>query len=319
MKLLYPTSLELDLETLEGALKDLPVELYPYDVRARLPEEHEDAEVLVTWGNDAEMLRDAAARLRRLRWIQSLAAGPNDVLAAGFPEGVVVTSGSGLHDRTVAEHTLGMLLLAARRFHEMRDAQHERRWPGHLGGLQPDKPKGDFRTLEDADVLIWGFGRIAQRLAPLLANLGAKVWGVARRAGERGGFEVFTERDLPALLPRTDALVMILPSSPETRHALTREHLKLLPRHAWLVNVGRGDTVDEGALVAALRAGEIAGAALDVFETEPLPESSPLWELPNVFISPHAAGGRPRGAEALIARNVRRFLEGEGLENVMSR
>lgn len=315
MKLLYPTSLELnpDAFTLPG------VDLYPYDAHAQLPDVHTDADALVTWGNSAEMLQDAAARLDRLRWIQSLAAGPNDVLAAGFPERVQVTSGSGLHDHTVAEHTLGLLLVAARRFFEMRDAQRQRVWPGHLGGLQPDRPKGDFRTLQGAHILVWGFGSIGQRLAPFLKMLGANVTGAARSAGTRSGFPVVAADRLPELLPQTDALVMILPSSEATRHALSSELLARLPRHAWVVNVGRGSTVDEGALAEAVREGRLGGAALDVFETEPLPESSPLWALDNVIVSPHAAGGRPQGAEALLRGNLERFLAGEPLKNLVER
>ncbi len=313
MKLLYPTSTDLDLAALPQE-----VEAHPYEVDQKLPAEHEDAEVLVVWGNTPEMLSGAAQRLTKLRWIQSLAAGPDKVLGAGFDSEITVTSGSGLHDRTVAEHTLGLLLVAARRFHLMRDAQRETRWPGELGGVQPVKPEGDFRTLEDANVTIWGFGSIAQTLAPFLAMLGAKVTGVARSEGERAGFPVRREEDLAALLPQTDALVMILPSNEATKHALSGETLGQLPAHAWLVNVGRGDTVDEAALARALREGTLAGAVLDVFETEPLPSDSPLWDLDNAFISPHAAGGRPRGAADLIRRNVERYLAGEELENVVS-
>lgn len=312
MKLLYPTSLELDTPKLEG----FSISLQPYDVTAPLPPEHHDADILVTWGNSAAMLEDAAKHLQ-LRWVQSLAAGPNDVLAAGFSPQVVITSGSGLHDHTVAEHTLGLLLNAARRFYEMRDFQNARRWPGQLGGPQPDRPTDSFRTLEDARILVWGFGNIALTLAPFLKALGSQVRGVARSAGVRDGTETFTEDALPALLPETDALVMILPGSDATRHALSAERLALLPAHAWVVNVGRGSSVDERALVAALHAEKLGGAALDVFETEPLPETSPLWDAPNLIVSPHAAGGRPQGAEALIAENLRRFLAGQPFKNMV--
>jgi phosphoglycerate dehydrogenase-like enzyme len=201
----------------------------------------------------------------------------------------------------------------------MRDAQREHAWPGHLGGLQPIKPRGDFRTLDGAKLLVWGFGSIAARLAPLLTALGAEVEGVARSSGTRHGYPVHAEEDLGGLLPHCDALVMILPSTPSTRHALEAERLSRLPAHAWLVNVGRGDTVDERALVEALQEGHIAGAALDVFEEEPLPESSPLWEMSNVIISPHAAGGRPVGAAGLILRNLERLRSEQPLENVVDR
>ncbi|KAL8335201.1 hypothetical protein RB598_009413 [Gaeumannomyces tritici] len=314
MKLLYPTSLRLDVPSLEG----FGVSLHPYDVKKPIPEELVDAEVLITWTNTADNLKDAAKRLTKLRWIQSLAAGPNDVLGAGFdPAKIKITTGSGLHDHTVAEHALGLLLLAARRFDEMRDYQLKRQWPGHLGGPQPDRPADRFTSLRGANVVVWGFGNIAKTLTPLLVGLGAKVTGVARSAGVRDGVEVYGEDKLPELLPRADALVMILPGSDSTRHALNADRLRLLPRHAWLVNVGRGTSVDEDALVAALKKGELGGAALDVFETEPLPEPSPLWDAPNVFVSPHAAGGRPQGAEDLIAYNLRRFLAGQDLKNTI--
>lgn len=311
MKLLYPTSVPLDVQSLQG----FSVSLHPYDVKAPFPEDLIDAEILVTWSNSADNLKDAASRMKNLRWIQSLAAGPNDVLGAGFDASkITVTTGVGLHDHPVAEHALGLLLCGARRFYEMRDYQLQSKWPGHLGG---SFPRSDFTTLRGSRVLIWGFGSIAKTLAPILTALGAEVRGVARSAGVRNGVEVFSEDKLPELLPQTDALVMILPGSASTNNALNAERLKLLPKHAWLVNVGRGTSVDEDALVDALEKGEIAGAALDVFKTEPLPESSRLWKAPNCVISPHAAGGRPEGSTELIADNLRRFLASQPLKNVI--
>lgn len=314
MKLLYPTSLALNTSLLEG----FSVSLHAYDVKTPIPEDLIDAEILVTWANAASNLKDAASRMKNLRWIQSLAAGPNDVLNAGFDASkITVTTGSGLHDHTVAEHTLGLLLNAARRFYEMRDYQLKGEWPGHLGGPQPDRPAGAFTTLRDARILIWGFGNIAKTLTPHLTGLGAHVRGIARRQSIRSGIEVYSEDKLPELLPETDALVMILPGSDSTRHALNAERLKLLPKHAWVVNVGRGTSVDEDALFEALESGEIGGAALDVFETEPLPRESRLWKARNLVVSPHAAGGRPQGAEEVVAENLRRFLAGQELKNVI--
>jgi phosphoglycerate dehydrogenase-like enzyme len=314
VKLLYPTSLVLDVPSIDG----FSVDLQPYDVKQLIPEEHVDADILVTWTNSAENLKDAAARLKNVRWIQSLAAGPNDVLSAGFDASkITITTGSGLHDLTVAEHTLGLLLTAARRFYEMRDYQLQSKWPQHLGGPQPDRPAGAFTTLRDARVLVWGFGNIAKALTPHLVGLGSHVRGVARKAGVRDGIQIYGEESLPELLPETDALVMILPGSDSTRHALNAERLKLLPKHAWVVNVGRGTAIDEEALADSLEKREIGGAALDVFEVEPLPESSRLWKAPNVVVSPHAAGGRPQGSEGLIADNLRRFMSKQELKNVI--
>lgn len=136
MKLLYPTSLKLNVQELEG----FSVDLKPYDVTKPLPEDLIDAEMLITWCNSPDNLKDAAKRMTKLQWIQSLAAGPNDVLNAGFdPKKITICTGSGLHDRTVAEHALGLLLNAARRFFEMTEYQAQSKWPGHLGMSQSKK------------------------------------------------------------------------------------------------------------------------------------------------------------------------------------
>jgi phosphoglycerate dehydrogenase-like enzyme len=310
MKVLLPDTIELDL--------DLPNSVV-YQVGVPIPDEHTDAELLVVWGNPDAGLADAARRLTKLRWVQTLAAGPDAVLAAGFAPDVVVTAGLGLHDQTVTEHTLAMVLAAARRLHLLVRAQIGHRWAEELGGIQPVREPAIFRTLRGANVVIWGFGGIAGTLAPVLTTLGASVTGVARSAGVRHGFPVVTADELPVLLPGTDLLISILPATADTVRVLNAEILSHLPAHAWVVNVGRGATVDEDALLAALRAGRIAGAALDVFATEPLGPESGLWDEPNVIITPHAAGGRPIGAEELITHNLAAFRNGEPMRNVVSR
>ena len=314
MKLLYPDFKGFNLNT--TLLEGFGVELHAYDPKQLLPDNLIDAEILVTWTNSADNLKDAAKRMQKLRWIQSCAAGPNDVLNAGFDASkIVVCTGSGLHDHTVSEHTLALLLCAARRLDEMKVYSLQGKWPGHLGGPQPDRPADRFTSLRGANVTVWGFGNIAKMLAPVLTALGANVRGVARSSGVRNGVEIVAEDRLPEVLKVTDALVMILPGSESTKHALNAERMKLLPKHAWIVNVGRGTCIDEDALANALEGGRIGGAALDVFETEPLPESSRLWKSPNLIISPHAAGGRPQEAEELIAKNLRRFLAGQEVVN----
>jgi phosphoglycerate dehydrogenase-like enzyme len=311
MKLLLPDSIDLDLPA--------DVEGITYAIDQPIPDEHADAEALVVWGNPPWQLRDAAERLTRLRWVQTLAAGPDAVLAAGFAPGVVITGGTGLHDLTVAEHALTLTLAAARRVNLLVRAQIGHRWAGELGGIQPISEPGNFRTLRDARVAIWGFGGIAATLAPYLAALGARVTGIARTAGERHGFPVVTDGDLSDLLPETDVLINILPATPATERVLNAEVLALLPAHAWLVNVGRGATVDEAAVLDAIRGGRLAGAALDVFENEPLAADSGLWDEPNVIISPHAAGGRPIGAAARIAANFAALRDGTELRHIVDR
>ncbi|WP_052748243.1 NAD(P)-dependent oxidoreductase [Cellulomonas sp. FA1] len=295
------------------------VRVVPYDVDAPPPPAAADADAVVVWGNPADRLAELAAAARRVRWVQTLAAGPDAVLAAGFGRDVVVTNGRGLHDATVAEHVLALTLACVRRVPELLRAQAEHRWAGELGGLQPLHPAGEVRTLVGAHVTVWGFGSIAARLAPLLAGLGAHVTGVATTPGERHGFPVVTPAALPDVLPRTDVLIGLLPALDATRHAIGPRVLDLLPSRAWVVNAGRGTTLDEAALLAAVWAGAVAGAALDVFETEPLPPGSPLWDEPRVLVSPHAAGGRPVGWQDLVADNVARFVAREPLRNVVTR
>ncbi|GAA5150357.1 phosphoglycerate dehydrogenase [Microbacterium pseudoresistens] len=313
MKVLLPSTLAFDITPIEG------VEFIEYDVDAAVPAEHHDAEVLVTWANPTGPLEQAAAALTRLRWIQTLSAGSDQVLAAGFTPNAVITSGRSLHDLTVSEHALALTLAAARSLHTTTRAQIGHRWAGELGGAQPIHDPDRFTTLRGAHVLIWGFGSIAHTLAPHLTALGAHVTGVARSAGERGGYPVIAESDVDDALPGTDVLIMILPGTPETAGILTAERIALLPRRAWVVNVGRGTTIDEPALADALRRGSLGGAALDVTSVEPLPASSELWDLPRAIITPHAAGGRPIGADDLIADNLRALLEGRALTNVVAR
>lgn len=313
MKILLPMSMPLDIAPPEGA------EVVYYSPSAPVPAEHEDAEVLVVWGNSNELLRDAAARLRSLRWVQTLAAGSEAALSAGFTPDAIITSGRSLHDLPVAEHALALVLAAARRLHSLVRAQIGHRWASEIGGIQREPNADAFTTLRGSRMLVWGFGSIARSVTPHLVALGATVKGVARSAREESGVSVISVDDLDAELPNTDVLLMILPESASTHHALDAHRLALLPRHAWVVNVGRGSTVDEDALLHALRDQQIGGAAIDVTGTEPLPPASPLWDQANLIITPHAAGGRPIGAVELIEENLEALRTGKPMRNVVSR
>lgn len=312
MKVLLPSSIPLAVQLPDGVTSVV------YDVHLPIPAEHRDAEVVVIWQSPAERLATMPAELTQLRWIQSLMAGTDAIEAAGFGPGVQLTSGRGLHDAPVAEHTLALILAAARRLDRTLTAQADGEWhPSQDANLPFGSPEA-FTTLTGAHVLIWGFGGIGTRLAGYLSILGARVSGVARSAGDRSGYPVVTEAELGSVLPTTDVLVNILPATARTEGIVDAAVLAGLPERAWLVNVGRGATVVEEDLVQALSAGSIAGAALDVFATEPLPPSSPLWQAPNTILTPHSAGGRPQAPEALIEQNLRRLLAGEQLANLVS-
>jgi len=310
MKLLVP-----DLVAFETDLDGVTV--VRFDPTAPIPEEHTDAEALVVWGAGNSLLEDAVARLPHLKWVQLLSAGSDAALAAGFSEHVAITSGRSLHDAPVAEHALALTLAAARRLHVLGRAQIGHRWADDIGGLQAEPSPGLFSTLRGSRVVIWGYGSIGSTLAPHLTALGASVTGVGTTARVEGDVTVVTTDDLASLLPETDVVIMILPASEQTNGIMSADLIAALPSHAWLINVGRGTTVDEDALIAALHNNEIGGAALDVTAVEPLPVDSPLWDLPNLILTPHSAGGRPLGAAALIAHNLAAHLQGTTLQNLV--
>lgn len=309
MKLLVTTAADLHIHAPEG------VQVVPFDERADVPAADRDAEAVVLWGSNPD-LGGLLRGLPRLRWVQSLSAGVERFVAAPVPPNVILTTGQHFHDRTVAEHALALTLAAVRRLPQALDSQRAHRWDPSLTAPQPWRPDGGISSLYGAQVAIWGFGGIGQQAARLFAAFGAHVTGIARSAGTRAGFRVVGPDRVTEALAGVDVLVMVLPSTPQTAHALDGPAIAALPRHAWVVNVGRGSTIDEDALVQALRTGRIAGAALDVMAHEPLPADSPLWDAPHTILTPHAAGGRPLGASERIERNLRSLLTGQPLEAV---
>ncbi|MGC5628296.1 NAD(P)-dependent oxidoreductase [Georgenia sp. Z1344] len=314
MKLLVTNRSDLDLEMPDG------VTVVPLREGHEIPPEDRDAEGVVAWGTPT-LLTSVARDLPDLRWVQSLAAGTDLFEAAGLPADVVLTSGRGLHDATVAEHAVTLALTVLRRMPQLLAAQRESRWADELRRPRSIQPPERVASLIDARVLIWGFGSIGQRLAGILSALGASVRGVARSAGERGGYDVVAQDGLDAALAETDILVMVLPSTPETELALDARRIALLPDRAIVVNVGRGATLDEDALVDALEAGTLSGAGLDVSEQEPLPPESRLWQAPNLVYTPHVAGYRAHGGKQLIEHNLGALLAGDvsAMRNVVDR
>jgi phosphoglycerate dehydrogenase-like enzyme len=270
-----------------------------------------DALVLAVGGYTQEVAAAAQAPGSRVRWLQFLSAGVENAERFGIPAGCVLTNASAAWAPTVAEHAVSLLLALNRQVHLLERARLAHSW--NRPALQPH-----LRSLEGAQIGILGYGAIGRGMAARLQGFGATIHGIARSPGPQpGADEMHHPDDLLALAPRLDALLSAIPLSAQTHHIVGDAILAALPRHAVIVNVGRGPTIDEAALARRLADGSLAGAALDVFETEPLPATSPLWDLPNVILSPHvAAMGSRAGWQrlgAICRGNLIRLLAGETL------
>jgi len=257
------------------------------------------------------------AAARRLKWIHSSAAGVGNML---FPEmlasPVVLTNSRGNSSGTIAEHVIAVTLALLRDLPLAWRRQAERVW-----AQDEFNARASIRSLEDTRVLIVGLGSIGGRAARLASAFGAHVVGVRRRVnGERPPWiaAVVPPGRLHDELPHADVVVLAAPQTSETLHLIGERELALMKRDAVLVNVSRGKLIDEPALVRALEGGRLRGAALDVFEHEPLPTDSPLWSREDVLITPHVSGFHARhwlDATQLFADNLRRFVAGEPLVN----
>ncbi len=245
----------------------------------------------------------------RLRLVSTPAAG-TDYFTVEWPEGVLHWNGA-FHGEFMGETALAMLLGMCRGILPAVTTYRQEAWPR-------SQVDARMRPLRGATVTICGFGHIGRWIGRLLKPLGTRILGVARHPGHLPP-EYFTPGDqchclaeLDALLPHTDHLILVLPRSPETNHFLDRRRLALLPPHATVCNLGRGNAVDETALVEALSQGRLAGACLDVCQQEPLPAESPLRQCPNLWITPHSSAFSPSYMDAYRQELVRRIRE-EGL------
>lgn len=250
----------------------------------------------------------------RLRWAQLLSAGVDVVLRGGYNESpIIFTTASGVHPIPIAEWVIAAMLSMVKRFPEALQAQRERRYwyyePGELAG---------------GTVGVIGMGKIGQRIGRLCHAMDMRVIGIRRTVSGPvenvdGADLILPPDSLPRLLSESDFVVSVLPGTAATVKMLSWEQFRRMKRGAYFINVGRGSTVDEDALLDALRSGHLAGAALDVFETEPLPHESLLWEAPNVILTAHVSGATPKyndRATDIFVENLWRYLHGEQLLNV---
>ena len=253
------------------------------------------------------------ARARRLRLIQTTGAGVDSVLPApDLAEHVIITNARGVHATHMSEFGITLLLTLAKRIPRMVRQQQEHRWKSFLP-----------RQLDGATLGILGVGAIGEAVADRARALGMRVIGTRHSgAPSEHADRIYPPSQTEEVLALSDALVILLPLTPETEGFLDRERLSHLKPGALVVNLARGGIVDEDALVEALKEERIAGAAFDVFAEEPLPESSPLWDVPNLLVTPHMAGIVGDYIErvvAIFAENLKRFETGEPLLNQVDR
>lgn len=278
---------------------------------ARLAEALPGADVLFIYDFAVAALRSVWPAADSLRWVQVAATG---VDAALFDElvdsDVVVTNSRDIFEAPIAEYVLGQILAFAKDFDRSRDAQRARRWQ-HFS----------TEPIAGASVTVVGPGPVGRAVARLLRAAGMTVRGVGRTVRHDADFGEITT-DLPAAVADADYVVLAAPLTPETRGLIDAEALAAMPARARLINVGRGPLVVTDALVAALRDGRIAGAALDVTDPEPPPPDHPLWTLPMVRLTPHNSGDVHGWRESLQQQfidNLRRYASGQPLHNVVDK
>ena len=283
----------------------------------RLDAEIPDADIFAGWTLKPEQVASA----RRLKWIHCLAAGVNQLMRDDLRQSsVVITNSRHVHALTMAEHALGLILALARRLPSAVRYQQRRHWAQQdIWDEQPHPMEINGRTL-----LIVGYGAIGQELAQRARACGVRVVGVKRdptRATEHADSVVGTDQ-LASVLPEADFVVLAAPLTPETHHFFGAEQFAAMKNNAYFINIGRGALVDADALVAALREKIIAGVAIDVAEVEPLAPDNPLWEAPNLLLTPHLSAVSERlwhRHAALLLYNLDRYFAGRELLNIVDK
>ena len=273
------------------------------------PAHFADAEIIAAF----PMRVPDIAQLPSAKWLHSFSAGVDKILTPEVAASdVLLTNSSGVHATPIAEHVIGYLLMFTRGFTKtFRDQQK------HVY----EKSQA-LREVRDSEILIVGLGEIGKEAARLAKSFGARVNAVSRSAKSKPDFvdRLETSDKLDELLGGADFVVITLPHTNETHYLFDREKISRMKKSAVLINIGRGGIIKEDDLIEALNAGEIAGAALDVFEKEPLPEESALWDMENVIITPHHSGLSHRymdRAIELLIKNANAYLKGGPLPNLV--
>lgn len=259
---------------------------------------------------------------RKLKWIHSIAAGNEKIIPSLVGKPIALTDSSGVHAIPIAEQVIGYMLMFERRLLAAVKSQEKKQWAKDL----------NVGELNGKTVLIVGLGAVGRGIARLCKGLGMKVIATKRAADKAAADAVSSLVDelhpaadageLKKILSVADYVVLSVPFTSETRHMFGTAQFSAMKPTAYFVNIARGSVVDEKALISALRQQKIAGAALDVFETEPLPESSPLWEMENVIITPHNAGLTPHYMDRVVdifCSNLKAYLENKPMPNLVDK
>lgn len=247
-----------------------------------------------------------------------MSAGVDPVLKPGvLPDGCLLSNSSGAYGVTIAEHLVMVTLMLVRRYPEYAEIIRRHEWKNNL----------PLRSIKGSRVTIVGTGDIGTRYAERIQSFQpAAIIGVSRTGRKRSPVydTVVKQEELESYLPKTDILVLCLPGTKETTNMISRERLAMLPEDAFVINVGRGNSIDQAALVEALNAGHLAGAALDVMAKEPIPEGDPLWTAKNVILTPHCSGKmtlaytRDKTVE-MFCEDLEHFVKQEPLEHEVKR
>lgn len=313
MKVILPHAL---VERLEPQIRAMApdLEVVRFDMQGQADGDLSDAEVLVRWWTPRETLRKLIQAAPRLRWMHTPSAGVDGMLLPEMRErGLIVTNSAGAQAVPIAEFVLLFMLSHVKQARALLALTPEDAWQ-----------RGDALQLQElhgATVLIVGLGQIGQEIARRAAAFGMRVWGSRRHPRPAEGVErVVGEGEWRALLPEADYLVVAAPLTDTTRGMIDRDALARLKPGAYLINIARGQIVDTEALLEALRSGRLAGAGLDALPQEPLPAEHPLWQAPNVWITPHISWSSPqifpRVAEIFL-ENLRRYRAGQELINLV--
>lgn len=273
------------------------------------PDQLARAEVLLSAGAPAGML----AQMPRLKWVQSMTVGVDPWLARkDLSPSVALTAARGTHRVQMPENILGAIFHVSKKYHQIALAQKDSKWVRSMSVPLAGKTLG-----------ILGLGAIGQELARKAAALEMRVIGTKRTTGALAHVDrIYAPEAVDEVLGQSDYVVLLLPATERTMNSIDAKRLAAMKRTAWLINFARGSLIVDADLIAAVKAGTIAGAVLDVFRQEPLPSDHPFWQTPGIWVLPHIGGGHPERNQmvaTLFTDNARRFLAGAPLTEVVDR